>query len=64
MKVHCGETHAEKWKRLGEWHPWFAWYPVRIAPGDCRWLEFVARRMFREDTIYDTWITKEYHAIK
>lgn len=30
--------------RLEEWHPWFAWKPVRLEGRDCRWLEWVQRR--------------------
>lgn len=28
---------------LTQWHRWFAWRPVEVAPGDWRWLEFVRR---------------------
>ena len=44
MKFDCGETWLEKRKRLAQWHSWFAWYPVRVAPHDCRWLEKVQRK--------------------
>jgi hypothetical protein len=44
MKFNCGETRAEKRKRVGKWHLWFAWHPVCVGPHDCRWLEFVWRR--------------------
>jgi hypothetical protein len=34
---------------LSDWHPWFAWHPVRVRPGDGSvgplvWLETVHRR--------------------
>lgn len=29
---------------LTQWHEWFAWRPVRVAPGDYRWLEMVERK--------------------
>lgn len=29
------DTHANKWVEE------FAWWPVRVAEGDCRWLEMV-----------------------
>lgn len=34
------EPHDDwlKWRRV------FAWLPVEVGPGDCRWLEFVERR--------------------
>lgn len=44
MKWDCGETLGEKIAREKEWHLWFAWYPVRVGPHDCRWLEYVERR--------------------
>lgn len=44
MKFDCGEERQEKLDRLGAWHDWFAWRPVKVAPHDCRWLETVERR--------------------
>ena len=44
MKFNCGPTLREKVEARKEWHEWFAWYPVRVASGDCRWLETVERR--------------------
>ncbi len=56
MKLNCGPSYeqrrAEKVEalkreiiRLRDWHDWFAWFPVRVAEGDCRWLEVVERQM-------------------
>ena len=64
MKFDCGETAQEEINRLGEWHRWFAWYPIKISEHDCRWLEFVERKIkiksiYMED-FYDTF----YRAIK
>lgn len=39
MKFDC-----DKWKYKYEWHRWFAWYPVKVAEHDCRWLEYVDRK--------------------
>lgn len=44
MKFDCGETSAEWSNRRQRWHRWFAWYRVRIASHDCRWLEYVERK--------------------
>jgi hypothetical protein len=44
MKFNCGPTPQEKHEAKKKWHHWFAWYPVRIASGDCRWLETVERK--------------------
>jgi len=48
VKFNCGPSKAERWRQQQEWHPWFAWLPVRIAEGDCRWLEEVGRRIYRD----------------
>lgn len=52
LKFDCGPTHAEKVRRLQGWHDWFAWYPVRIGPRECRWLEVVERVGFVYDKIH------------
>jgi len=44
MKLDCGLTFNEKIAAWKEWHPWFAWRPVRVGHRDCRWLEWVERR--------------------
>ena len=48
MKLNCGPTPEQrrrtKYERLMTWHRHFAWLPIRVADGDCRWLEFVERR--------------------
>ena len=51
MKFNCGPTAAERYDAaqaelalLSEWHPWFAWAPVRVSSGDCRWLEWIERK--------------------
>jgi hypothetical protein len=43
MKWDCGPTPQERAERMRNWHVWFAWYPVRVGPHDCRWLENVER---------------------
>ena len=35
-----------------DWHPWFAWFPVKIGSERYAWLEIVQRR--------GTWIEKGY----
>ena len=44
MKLDLGETYGEYLNRIKNWHKWFAWYPVRVASHDYRWLEYVERR--------------------
>lgn len=38
MKFNCGPTWEEKW------HKWFAWHPITLGGGDCRWLETIERK--------------------
>lgn len=48
------ESGKEKVARFGRWHPWFAWYPVRVHDGRAvAWLEWVERKVeFCEGPIY------------
>jgi hypothetical protein len=50
MKLNCDALGdwidrkvRERILRLAKRHRFFAWYPVRISHGDCRWLEHVWR---------------------
>jgi hypothetical protein len=61
MKFNCGETWDETVARLGKWHRWFAWHPVRIGPHDCRWLEYVWRRGDRHGSWDGTWWEWQYN---
>lgn len=55
MKFKCGPTPEEKAAekrmqehlgqlRLEAWHLYFAWWPTRVAPNDCRWMETIRRK--------------------
>lgn len=48
MKLNCGPSIADRlharWKRIQQWHTWFAWRPVRLTDNRCVWLERVLRR--------------------
>lgn len=35
---------ARRHERLIVPHRWFAWRPVKVADGDCRWLEYIERQ--------------------
>lgn len=38
------ERRTTKWQeREGKWFPYFLWLPMKLAHGDCRWLETVER---------------------
>ena len=73
MKIDCGLSPEERWelretKRLEqyarrlEWHVWFAWYPVRVGKGDCRWLERVERRQLPQHFLFESAVW-EYRAL-
>ena len=68
MKFNCGLTSAEKWEQTKEkrkvWHKWFAWRPVRVGSGDCRWLEYVERKGSFECSWGDCWWSWEYRSIR
>lgn len=48
MRFNCGKTSeqkaSEKWEAKKQWHRKFAWWPTRVGPYDCRWLENVERK--------------------
>lgn len=43
MKFRCGMLGAAREARKKQWHPWFAWHPVRLGM-ECYWLEIVERK--------------------
>ena len=49
----------QKQKRIANWHPWFAWYPVSTGEHQVRWLEKVERRRV-SDWFGGSW---EYRAV-
>jgi hypothetical protein len=47
MKFVCIDSYKQRKARLdGKWVRWFAWYPVSVGDQDCRWLEYVERRIW------------------
>lgn len=48
MKLDCGKKERlkkeAKKKKISGWHEWYAWYPVKVAEEDCRWLETILRK--------------------
>lgn len=60
MKFNCGlskkerkergnEAYAKELLRITDWHDVFAWKPINIGLGNCRWLETVERRYVYDD---------------
>jgi hypothetical protein len=62
MRFHY-ETFDKQKARLGQWHRWFAWFPVDIALGTTVWLETVERRMEYQTCYADSGWEKEYREI-
>lgn len=65
MKFRCGPSWLErqnlravkllaKVATLQQWHDWFAWWPTRVGPDDCRWLETIQQRY------PNAWLGEEY----
>lgn len=63
MKFDCGPTWQEKRAAKEKWHRWFAWRPIRVDDHDCRWLEFIERRITWEYGWGDVYVSKEYRAL-
>lgn len=56
MKINCGLSedelyhidHQERYNWIKEhekWHPYFTFWPRRVGHRDCRWLEWIQRRL-------------------
>lgn len=67
MKFNCDffkekilDRNRRKYEKSEKWHKWFAWHPVRLGPGDCRWLEYVERRNTWRDGWKDRYPTEPY----
>ena len=64
MKFDCGDTKEVKWKKrrieLETWKPWFAWYPVRVGPRSCVWLEIIESRYDTYGFSFSTFWKVEY----
>lgn len=39
------KRRLEWFKKSQEWHKWYAWFPVKLGPNDCRWLETIETRI-------------------
>ena len=46
MQIHRPKKKNEP---LSEWHPWFAWKPVRVNDDFILWLCYVRRRLVIDD---------------
>lgn len=85
MRFNCGAPKDERHEtdvlaadlfalKMQLWGKWFAWFPVRVGPRDCRWMEAVLRRyptchvdeIWRRYGLFDpiNFGTPEYQAIK
>jgi hypothetical protein len=59
MKFNCGPSLYERLeardKRRQEWHRFFALFPRRVGPNDCRWLEVIERKGYLWSCYGDWW---------
>ena len=60
MKFNCGDKANERYWREHQWSKWFAWFPVRVATKDCRWLETVERKRDGSYATDDAWSYRSY----
>lgn len=73
MKFKCGYTRDERLareaarraeqKRIEDWHRIFAIMPHQVAEGDCRWLEYIERKLIWEEGCYSSESRWIYRAI-
>lgn len=56
--IFATETQEQRTTRVGQWHPYFAWFPVEWD-GGWAWLSWVERRLKHADFEGDLW---EYRA--
>lgn len=56
MRFNCDnelESAIAKERMQREWHKSFAWLPVKVAYGDCRWLERVERMRLNKNCLWN-----------
>jgi hypothetical protein len=52
MIINCGPTRAERairrWnersRRYTQWHRVWVWWPIRISPTECVWMQWIQRK--------------------
>jgi hypothetical protein len=56
MKFDCGETAKEWYKRVTDWHDFYAIFPRSVDPHDCRMFETIQRKLvageYSSDWVY------------
>ena len=62
MKFNCGPDWLEKHEAKKQWHLHFTWFPARVGPRDCRWLEWVMRKGTWHPNYYGPCWQWEYRA--
>lgn len=56
MRFNCDrldDRAAARDEARARWHRWYAWRPVRVGKNDCRWFEWVERRVVYVGLAYD-----------
>lgn len=64
MKFDCGPTYEEVIEARSKWHPFFAIWPRRVGPHDCRCFEWIERKgTFHSNWADEYWVW-EYRAME
>lgn len=62
MKFDCGDTYDVYLAKQWQWHSFFAIFPRRVGPRECRWFETIERRRERRGTFSGCYWHTEYRA--
>lgn len=74
MRLKFGMTYAQRLVQLQDWHPWFAWHPVRVDR-ELIWLERIERKgehfpdcigwqwqwEYRDRTVDTAYVCSDFH---
>lgn len=64
MKVNCGRGPIAEAKYYLNWHPVFAWWPIRVGENDCRWLEIVERKFTWRGNLSGSFYDPEFRPLR
>jgi len=66
----CRKHQKQRVERLAKMQRWFAWRPVVVGHGDCRWLEVVVRRRVlnkgfdhSDGKLVPSWYSWKYYSV-
>jgi len=47
-----------------KWHPWWAWYPIKLRDREWVWLSWIARRLYEGNSYFGYEEYYEYEDIR